>query len=518
MTIWNDLRFATRQLRKSPGFTVAILLTLGLCIGANTAVFSVVDAIFFRSLPYPDPDHLIMVVQQASKGGVSSSDTGQTGREWELIRDHATYLDSAVFPGGAGGVNLVANGHVEFLQQQRVSANFFHVLGVAPVLGRSFLPVEDVGGGPDLTVLSYALWQRIFNGDPKIIGRTIRLRGAPFTVVGVMPAAVRSDAPADLWTPVRASHSGEGEGENFQIFGRLKPGVTLAAASGQLTAVTKSLFERAKLPRDLTISERAVPMSQGLGSDLRPKIRILWAAVALILFIGCLNIAGLLLSRSAVRNREIATRLAIGAPRSRIIRQLLVESLLLAAGGGLLGILIGQFALQGLLAVNPQEFGTWADIHLDARVMAAMLLISLATSILFGLFPAWDATSVDLRSALADTSRGTTGRGTRWRRQGLVFAEVALGVMLVMGAGLLVRTFAKLAMEKPGYNADHVLTASLSLDDKRYSTSVAATNLFKTSLDHINRIPGVESSAVALSLPYHTPLNKHVSSVTGENL
>ncbi|MDQ2711727.1 MAG: ABC transporter permease [Acidobacteriota bacterium] len=513
-----DLLFGIRQLRKSPGFTFTVLLTLALCIGANTAIFSVVDAVFFRSLPYPDPGRLVMVVRHESKGGASGDDTGQTGRQWELIRDHATYLDSAVFPGGSGGVNLVAHDHVEYVKQQRVSANFFHVLGVPPLLGRSFTTQEDVEGGPNLTVLSYDLWQHVFGGDLKIVGQTVRLRGAPFTAVGVMPAGFRTDAPTDLWTPVHASHSGEGEGENFQIVGRLKPGVTLAAASGQLTSVTKSLFDTRKLPKDLTVEERAVPMSEGLGTDLRPKVRIMWAAVALVLLIGCVNIAGLLLSRSAVRSREIATRLAIGASRARIVGQLLVESLLLALGGGVLGILFGQYALKGLVALNPDEFGSWADIHLDSHVLGIMLLISLGTSILFGLFPAWEATSVDLRSALADSSRSSTGARHKWRRQALVFAEVALGVMLVIGAGLLVRTFAKLASQKPGYNADHVLTASLSLQDARYSTTEAGVRLFKTSLDRIEQIPGVESAAVALTLPYQRPLNTSVKSVTGENL
>ncbi len=517
MTLWRDLRFAVRQLRQHPGFSVTILLTLALCIGVNTALFSLVDAVFFRPLPYPQPQRLIMVAREEQAGGASGLSTGQTGLEWELIRDHATFLDSAVFPGGGGGVNLVAAGRAEYIQQQRVSAGFFHVLGVGPLIGREFARAEDVEGGPDLTLLSYSLWQRIFHGDPNILGRTVTLRGAPYTVIGVMPSSFRSDAPGDLWTPVRASHEGEGGGTNFEIIGRLKPGVTLAQASGQLGSITKSVFDGMKLPRDVKMRDRAISLQEGLGSALRPKIKIMWAAVALVLLIGCVNIAGLLLARSAIRSRELATRLAIGASRGRVIRQLLVESVLLATLGGFFGILVGQFALKALISLNPDQFTTWAGARLDLRVLTVMLAISLITSLLFGLFPAFEATAIDLRSALAEAGRGSSRKGRKWR-QATVCAEVALGVMLVFAAGLLIRTLAKLSNQPPGFHGDHVLTASLSLQDARYATPTTGLRLFQASLDRIREIPGVASAAVALSLPYQRPLNMNVQAVTGQDL
>ncbi len=517
MNLWNDLRYAARQLRQSPGFTLTVLLTLALCIGANTAIFSVVDAVFFRPLPFHQPDRLVMVVREARQGGATSRNTGQTGRAWELIRDHATLLEPAVTSRGHNGVNLVAAGHAEFIQQQRMGAGLFHVLGTSPLAGREFTRQEDIPNGPNLTILSYALWHRLFQADPAILGRTIQLRGAPYTVIGVMPENFRANGEADLWTPLQASQSNEGGGMNFEIVGRLRPGVTEAQATGQLTAITKPMIDEMKLPPGITLIQRAIPLQQGLSTDLRPKLVLLWAAVALVLLIGCVNIAGILLSRSALRSREIATRLALGAGRRRIVAQLLAESTLLALLGGALGMLLGQFALQALLALNPKEFSSVSAIHLDLRILSIMLALSLLTSLLFGLLPAWQATKIDLRAALNEAGRGASRASQTWR-QLLVFAEIALGVILVVAAGLLIHTFTKLAGQKPGFNSEHVTAASLSLQDARYTTPSAATHLFQASLDRIQNIPGVESAAVALSLPYQRPLNMYVQAVSGEDL
>ncbi len=517
MEIWNNLRYAVRQLRRSPAFAITVILTLGLCIGANTAIYTLVDTLFFRPLPYPEPDRLVMVTSFFQKGGASDTETSQTGTQWELVRDHATLLDSAVYS-GTSGVNLYAAGQVEYVQQERVSANYFHVLGIEPLIGREFARQEDVPGGPPLTVLSYGLWQRIFHGDRSIIGRTIDLRGAPYTVLGIMPRGFRSDQPADLWTPLHPSRTGEGEGTNYGIIGRLKPGATFAAASGQLNAIMQPVFKERHLPPGVSLEERAIPLQVGLTTDIRSNVELMWGAVGLVLLIGCVNIAGILLARSATRSREIATRMAIGAGRGRVVGQLLAEAVLLAIGGGLLGLLIGEFALQGLTHLNPTEFDIWGPVHLDARVMVIIFAIALGTSILFGLFPAFEATSVDLRSALSEGGRGASGSRRQWKRQVLVFAEVALGVVLVAGAGLLIRTFASLTNRDPGFNPNHVIAASLSLQDARYNTSAAGVRLFRESLDRIRQIPGVESAAVALSLPYQRPLNDGITRITGHDL
>ena len=517
MPFWKHFRYAARQLRRSPAFSITVILTLGLCIGANTAIYTLVDTLFFRPLPYPQPARLAMVTSFFQKSGASGTNTSQTGAQWELVRDHADLLDSAVY-GGTSGVNLFAAGHVEYVQQERVSANYFHVLGIEPLIGREFARQDDVPGGPPLVVLSYGLWQRIFRGNRSIIGRTIDLRGAPYTVVGIMPQGFRTDQAVDLWTPLHPSRTGEGEGSNYGIIGRLKPGVTFAAASGQLNAIMQPVFKNMHLPPGVLVEERAISLQAGLTSDIRSNVELMWGAVALVLLIGCVNIAGILLARSATRSREIATRIALGAGRARVAGQLLAEAVLLAFGGGLLGLLIGEFALQGLIHLNPGQFDFWGPVHLDVRVMLIMLAIALGTSILFGLFPAFEATSVDLRSALAEGGRGSSGSRRQWKRQALVFAEVALGVVLVAGAGLLIRTFASLTNRDPGFNPNHVMTASLSLQDARYSTTAAGVRLFRASLDRISQIPGVESAAVALSLPYQRPLNGGVQRITGHDI
>jgi predicted permease len=523
MTFWSNLTFAARQLRKSPAFTITVLATLALCIGVNAAIYSIVDALFLRPLPYPQPERLVMLGTSQHKGVLSHFDTGQDGSNWEMVRDHASLLESAVY-GGTDGVNLYAGGHVEYVQEQRVSANFFGVLGVPPLIGREFTRQEDVPGGPKLTVLSHALWQRLFHGDSSIVGRTVDLLGAPHTVVGVMPAGFRSDTPVDLWTPLQPSTRGEGGGDNYSVIARLKPGVTLAEANGQLAAIMRPIFKDLKLPPGVTLDEAALPLQAARTADIRSKVKLMWGAVILVLIIGCVNIAGILLARSGARSREIATRLAIGARRQSIIWQLLTESLLLSIGGGLLGLLIAQLAVYFLthvssirygFQVSASEFEIFGPVQLDARVMIVTLAIALSTSMLFGLFPAVEATSLDLRSSLVEGGRGATA-GRKWTRRALVFAEVALGVVLVVGAGLMIRTVRSLMNLGPGFNPQNVMTASMSLHDARYVTTAAGVRLFRETLAQMRQIPSVESAAVALTLPYQRALNLDLDQVAGK--
>lgn len=521
--LWKNLVFAARQLRKSPAFTITILITLALCIGANAAIYSIVDALFFRPLPYPDPQRLLILGTVQRQGGASAFDDGQDGREWELIRDHAAFIDSAVY-GGTNGVNLFSNGRVEYVQEQRIGANFFKVLGVPLLRGREFAAQEDVPGGPALAVLNYELWERVFHQDPQIIGRTIDLRGAPYTVIGIMPRAFRTDSPADVWTPLQPSTKGEGSGTNYSIIARLKPNVSLAEANGQLASLMRPIFKALHLPPGVSLEERALPLQTGRAYDVKSKVHLMWAAVILVLLIGCVNIAGLLLARAAARSREIATRMALGASRVSIIGQLLAESLLLSLAGGILGVVTGYFALNALrqlktapigFAMDFSSFDLFHSVQLDFRVVAVTIAIALATSALFGLVPAIEATSLDLRSSLAEGGRGATSRH-KWIRNGLVFGEVALGVVLVISSGLLIRTFAHLMNLSSGFNPNHVLAASLSLEDARYQTTASGVRLFDQTLDRIRQIPGVESAAATLITPFERPLNDCVGRVAGQ--
>lgn len=355
--IGRALRYAGRQLRKSPAFTVTVLLTLALCIGANTAIFSIVDQVFLRALPYPDPNRLMMLARSYHKGNLSDTALGQSFRTWEPVRDHARLVDSAVYSGGSGGVNLFVNNHVEYVQKQEVGAGFFRVLGIQPLIGREFTPQEDVPGGPPLAVLSYGLWRRIFNGDPGAVGLSIDLAGASYTIVGIMPKTFQTDAPqAQIWTPLRPSAGGKGSGWNYQILARLKPGVNAAEANAQLASISQSIAARFHIPDGVSIALKAIPLQTGRTLDVRTKVKLMWAAAGLVLLIGCMNIAGILLARSVTRSREIATRLALGGARRAVIGQLLTESILLALLGGGLGFLLAYFILQGMNTISTAQF------------------------------------------------------------------------------------------------------------------------------------------------------------------
>jgi hypothetical protein len=310
---------------------------------------------------------------------------------WEAVHRNATKIESAA-EGGISGINLVAGHRVDYVQQKRVSAGYFHVLGTAPLIGREFNELEDKIGGPAVTVLSYELWERVFHRDPAVIGGSIDLRGEPFTVVGVIPKSFVNKDKADLWTPLRPSTAGEGEGINYSILTRLKAGVGWDEASSQVRMVEQPILNaelvRWHPPRGATVDMRLVSLQRALTDQVRSSVLPKWGAVVLILLIGCVNIAGLLITRSASRRRETATRVALGAGRAKVISQLLTESVLLALGGGAIGIALAAIALYGLKTLGMEGFDLWRPVTLDARVLLMTLLISLTTSIVFGLIPA----------------------------------------------------------------------------------------------------------------------------------
>jgi predicted permease len=513
--LWSDARFALRQIRKSPGFALTVILTLALCIGVNTAVFSVLDAVLLRPVPYPEPARLALVVTASRSGGAEDVNTSQTGALFEAVRDRAPGLDAAA-DAGIGGANFAAPGRLEYIQQHRVSSGFFRVLGIAPRLGREFTRQEDVPGGPALAVLSDAFWRRVFHSDPAILGKAIQLKGEDHIVIGVMPPGFRTTAPVDVWTPLRPSRHGEGGGSNYEVIARLAPGVTWTAANDQLRALSASLRDDPAFPREVkNFEERVTPLQAGITGDSRKELLLTWGAVLMVLLIGCVNIAGLLLARSGSRAREIATRMALGGNRGTIVRQLLIESVMLALAGGVAGVAFGGLALDWLKKLGADKNELWHPIALDARVLAVMLAVALFTSLLFGLAPAFHTTRLDIRSVLMEGSRGIAGPRRRWTRTALVIAEVALSLVLLVGAGLLVRTLAWLNGLNPGFDPRNVIAAEASLQDARYHSAANLNLLYTSTLERIRRIPGVDSAAVALTLPYERPLNNGFRMVEG---
>lgn len=511
-----DLRYAVRLLLKAPVFALTAILTLALCIGANTAIYTVVDRVLLRPLPYPQPDRLAMIVRNYQGAGAGEGDVSQAGVTWVALRERTTGLDLAVFGMGLG-VNLVAGGQAEYVMQQRVSAGYFKVLGVPPVLGREFNDDEDRVNGPAATILSHALWTHAFGADPGIVGRAVTLRGAPHTVIGVMPAGFRSNIPCDLWTPIRPSPTGEGGGENYGIIARIRDGVSWGEADGQVasaaTDVVRDRYGNSRYP----VRFGLLPMQQGLTGDMRTPILVLWAAVGMVLLIGCVNVAGLLLARGAARAQEIATRIALGGGRAAIVRQLLTESLVLAACGGAAGIALGYGGSRVFAKWLEDAFGITGELGLDGRVLVISVASALLTSVVFGLLPALQASRVNLRETLVDSGGpNIAGRAKGWTRRVMVGTEVALGVVLLVGAGLLIRTFDYLVSKPSGFDSTHVLTATLSLQDARYETSDRVAQLFERTLTRMREVPGVQKAAVALTLPYERALNNGFRLVGGE--
>jgi len=349
----HDLRYAFRLIRQNWAFSLTVIVILALCIGANTAVLSVVNAAMVRPLPYPDPARLGAVVAIFPHGD-NPFDNSVDGVSWELVRDRVPSLDGAVYGGSFGnGVNLGVNGSGAFVHQARVSAGFFRVLGIAPLIGREFIADEDRDGGAPVVILSHAVWKKYFNGDRNIVGRGIHLRGEPYTVIGVMPAGFRFEEDADLWTPLRPSPKGEGSGSNYGMIARLKPGASWEQARSQMALLTDDVRRMGSFGKNSGVQLGLAGIQQAMTQDLRQPLMILWAAVAAVFVLGCVNIGGMLLARASGRIGEIATRLALGAPLSRIVRQLLTESIVLGLLGGMAGVLVGWAGLAALRALAP---------------------------------------------------------------------------------------------------------------------------------------------------------------------
>jgi putative ABC transport system permease protein len=512
-TIVRDARYAARILRKTPAFTITAVMTLALAIGVNTAVFTVVDAVLLKPLPYPDADRLALVSRVESRQGVENGSPAVDGFTWQLVRDHASSVESAVFSTWTTGVSLVAPGssgsqQARHVRQQRVGAGFFRVLGVLPFIGRDFRPEEDLVGGPPAAILSAGLWRSLFHADPAIAGTSIMLRGAPYTVVGVMPDGFESGEQADLWTPLLPGTTGEGGGENYQVLLRLRSSASWVQTSGELGQVGDALRAAHPSKDDRRVTFVVMPLREGMTSTLREPLLLLWTSVAVVLLIASVNLAGLLLARSSRRAREIATRLALGSGTGAVVRQLLVESVLLALLGWAAGLAIAVAALDALTWLARDAYEIWQPVALDGRSIAVALGLSLVASALFGMAPALHASRMDVQAGLnLRGARGVAGSSGRTSRRLIVVAQVALGVVLLVGAGLLLRTFTHLRGLEPGFSPERVLTAAVSLEDNRYRSAERVTQLFEEAIAELRRTGSIESAAVGLELPYRRLLN-----------
>ena len=502
-----DLRYAARVLTKSPAFTVTAILTLAVALGINIAVLSVVDAVLLQPLPYPQPERLGLVHTTIASSGEVQRMTSQHGVTWSVVRDNTTTVDRAVFSTWTSGVNVVAGARPSFAEQQRVGSGFFTVLGVSPALGREFSPDEDRRGGPAAVVLSDGYWRSTFGADPDALNRTITLRGEPHVIVGVMPPGFHSGVDADLWTPLRAGIDGEGDGENYQVLLRLRDTSTWAEADAEMQRLGAEILRRRPAADGATVTFSTVSLQEGITSEVRPVLLMVAAAVTVVLLVACVNLSGLLLARMARRSREIATRLALGSGRTNLVRQLFVETLLLALAGGLGGFIICMLAIDALSGAL-EMLNIWQTPASAGRVALITAGLSLVASVLFGVFPALHATGGRAQRGLSPAGgRTVAGAANHWPRRVLVVAQVALGVVLLVGAGLLVRTFTHLRGLEPGFAPQHVTSATISLQDARYRSAAQVSSLVTNTLQRLRVTPGIETAAVSLGLPYERLLN-----------
>ena len=503
--LWQDVRHGFRQLWRNPGFTLTVVLTLALSIGANTAIFSIVNALVLKSLPYPHPERMGTIYTRVTGSRPSDDRHHINGEQWELLRDNVPALISALSGIRASGVNLQSGSHVEYVHDARISAHYFDVLGIQPAIGRNISLDEDRPHGPKVVVLSYSLWHNVFGADKSILGRAILLKGEPYTVVGVLPENATTPSNADIYTAVQAARDGEGGGTNFEAITRLRDGATWQEADAEINRAwhRASQYELDENP-GAQVTYYSVPLQRGETATLRPQVLALMLASGFILMIACANLAGLTLVQMMRRTPEVATRLALGASRWQIQRQFWIENLLRALLGGAASIGLGVLALRGLLLLLPEHFLPVTHVPLDSRVLAFTLGVSLLTSVLFGMLPALATRKVDLRSSMS--SRAIAGVGSQRVRQALIAGEVAITVVLLAASGLLIRTLVHLETLPPGFNPDGLMTARASLDDLRFHDPATFIKLLHESTAAMRQIPGVQQAALGLSLPYERSL------------
>lgn len=492
-TLWKDLRYALRTLGKNKGFAAIAVLTIALGIGANTAIFSVIYGVMLRPLPLPSPARLYQL-ELEYRGDLNQTNFAYS--HFQFFRENIHWC-SAIAAFTRVGFNLSGVSDSERISALHVSADYFRLLGVQPFLGRDFQPEEDRGGGSLVVVLSHALWQRHFGSDPSVIGRAVQLDGKSYTVVGVMPAGLDDVQNVDLWTTLAPVAHTIGSGLNLDIIARLKPDVTPQQARAQIASLDPSFqnLQAEVLEKDNRLA--IYPMQKIIGAEVGSYLWILLGAVSFVLLIACANVANLLLARGAARAKEVAVRTALGASRSRLVRQFLMESLLLALLGGSFGMLLARFSLGWLLNLVPVELPRINEIRVDGFTFLFVLGITLLTSMFFGLAPAFHSAKANLNSMLKEgVGRATGGiRGGRLRAT-FVVSEITLSLILLVGAALLSETFLNLLRVDPGFDPSHVLSAEIWITGSRYHSSAQLSALFDDLSNQLKRIPGVEEAAV----------------------
>jgi len=503
-TFWQDLRYGARMLRKQPGFSLIAVLTLALGIGANTAIFSVVNAVLVKPLLYPHSDLVVQIWQtnpRANRWGEWISypafvDYRRQNRVFEDIGAYRTWL-----------WNITGGDHPEVLRGARVTSNLFSVLSVQPMLGRSFLPEEEQPGRNQVVILSYGFWQRRFGSDPALVGKTVTIDGLNHTVVGVMPPGF--DLPynvssavfaSDAWIPPGDDPELEDRGSpNYRVLARLKPGITIQQAQANIEAIALGLAEQ--YPENREMSATVVGLQQNLVKEARPTLLLLLGAVGFVLLIACANVANLQLTRTTARQKEAAIRLALGASRLQLIRQLLTESMLLALLGGAAGLLLAVWGVEFLVRLGP-DIPRLQDTSIDPRVISFTLVLSLATGVIFGMAPAFQGSRIDLNETLKESGiRAPAGSGRGRTRSLLVITEMALALMLLISAGLFIQSFMRLQKVDPGFNPHGVLTAYIMLPSSKYTEPRRQAAFFKEVINRIEALPGVEAVGGASSMP-----------------
>ncbi len=506
-----DLRHAVRGLARNPGYAAVAVLTLALGLGASTAIFTVVNAVLLRPLPFAEPDRLVYLRESKLPQLPEFSVSPGNFLAWQA--QNGAFEAMAAY--GGGSFNLTGAGEPERLVGDRATANLFDLLGIRPVVGRTFTPDEDRAGGPPVVLLSYGLWQRRFGGDPGVVGRVISLNGLPYTVVGVLPVAMQAlRTTTQLWVPMAfTAQEGERYGSHYlRAVGRLKPGATLAQARADLDTIARRL--EAEHPDDDTgWRVLAFSLPAYATQQVRPALLILLGAVGLVLLVACANVANLQLARGLGRQKELAVRAALGAGRAQLVRQLLVESLLVALAGGVLGLVLAEWLLGALLALAPAVRPRSGDIGLDLGAVGFALAVSALAPLLFGLLPSLQVSRADLRGTLNAGGRGAQPGLRQGTRRALIVTEMALAAILLVGAGLLARSFQHLQQVDPGFVASDAVAASLALPHARYPDRADAYRFYEALVARVAHLPGVEAAGATGSLPFG---DDHVEAITLE--